>query len=208
MSRVRILTGLVLAPIAVMAVLWLPTPWLALASAGLLLAGFAASMPMLLAGRLLQGLGAGAISVTLFVLAGRCYPETMRPRLFAAFSAAWVVPSLLGPALSGWMVDTIGWRWVFLAVPLAALPAARMLQPALRELREQADAVVTPPAYLGGETETIADTRKITVMEGAKVEWRLRVNKPVSAAELRHDNVRILAFWGQYLRRFRSRWPA
>jgi MFS family permease len=107
--------------------------------AGLLLAGLASDMPMLLAGRLLQGLGAGAISVSLFVLAGRCYPQAMRPRLFAAFSAAWVVPSLLGPALSGWMVDTIGWRWVFLAVPLAALPAAWMLRPALRGLRGHAD---------------------------------------------------------------------
>ena len=110
---------------------------------GLLLAGFAANMPTLLAGRLLQGLGAGAISVTLFVLAGRCYPEAMRPRLFAAFSAAWVVPSLLGPALSGWMVDTIGWRWVFLAVPLAALPAAWMLRPALRGLHGQGEATTT-----------------------------------------------------------------
>lgn len=108
--------------------------------AGLLLAGLAHDMPMLLAGRLLQGLGAGAISVSLFVLAGRCYPQALRPRLFAAFSAAWVVPSLLGPALSGWMVDTIGWRWVFLAVPLAALPAAWMLRPALRGLHGQGDA--------------------------------------------------------------------
>lgn len=108
--------------------------------AGLLLAGLAPDMPALLAGRLLQGLGAGAISVSLFVLAGRCYPQAMRPRLFAAFSAAWAVPSLLGPALSGWMVETIGWRWVFLAVPLVALPAGWMLRPALRGLQGHADA--------------------------------------------------------------------
>lgn len=107
--------------------------------AGLLLAGLAHDMRTLLAGRLLQGLGAGAISVSLFVLAGRSYPQAMRPRLFAAFSAAWVVPSLLGPALSGWMVDAIGWRWVFLAVPLAALPAAWMLRPALRGLQGHVD---------------------------------------------------------------------
>lgn len=56
----------------------------------------------------------------------------------------------------------------------------------------QADAVVTPPTYLGGETETIADTRKITVMEGSKVEWRLRVNKPVAAAELFSEEGEIL----------------
>lgn len=103
-------------------------------TAGLLLAGLAPNMAVLLVGRFLQGLGAGALSVSLFVLAGRCYPPELRPRLFAAFSAAWVLPSLLGPALSGWMVQTLGWRWVFLAVPLAALPAAHLLRPALRRL--------------------------------------------------------------------------
>lgn len=49
---------------------------------------------------------------------------------------------------------------------------------------EQADATVTPPAYLGKEPETIIDTRKITVMEGSTVEWQIRTNKPVALAEL------------------------
>ena len=103
--------------------------------AGLLLAGCAHSMPMLLVGRFVQGLGAGAISVALYVLAGECYPPDTRPRLFAAFSAAWVIPSLVGPALSGAIVEHIGWRWVFLAVPVCAVPAALALAPALRETR-------------------------------------------------------------------------
>ncbi len=107
--------------------------------AGLLLAGLATTMPMLLAGRLLQGLGAGAMSVSLYVLVGRCYTDAQRPRIFAAFSAAWVVPSLVGPALSGLVVEHIGWRWVFLAVPLLALPAAWLLRPAMRTLPAAAD---------------------------------------------------------------------
>ncbi len=56
----------------------------------------------------------------------------------------------------------------------------------------RADAVVTPPAYLGGEKKTIADTRKITVMEGSVVEWRLRVNKPLAAGELFGEDGEIL----------------
>lgn len=101
---------------------------------GLLLAGFAGSMPMLLAGRLVQGLGAGAISVALYVLVARVYPQAIRPRIFAAFSAGWVVPSLIGPSISGLIVEHVGWRWVFLAVPLLALPSAALLLPALRRL--------------------------------------------------------------------------
>ncbi len=48
----------------------------------------------------------------------------------------------------------------------------------------KADATVTPPAYIGGEKKEIADTRKITVMEGSDVAWRLKINKPVVAGEM------------------------
>lgn len=102
--------------------------------AGLLLSGLAPDMPTLVAGRLLQGLGAGAFFVALYVIVGRLYPEHLRPRVFAAFSAGWVVPSLVGPGISGLIVQHLGWRWVFLAVPLLALPAAWLLRPGLREL--------------------------------------------------------------------------
>jgi len=63
--------------------------WLGLVCfiAGLLLAGFAHTMPQLVLGRLLQGLGAGAVSVSLYVMVGRTFPEDMRPRVFAAFSS-------------------------------------------------------------------------------------------------------------------------
>ncbi|AWH32314.1 MULTISPECIES: MFS transporter [Stenotrophomonas] len=107
--------------------------WWGLASflLGLLLAGLATRMGMLVAGRLLQGLGSGAISVALYVMVGRHYSETLRPKVFAAFSAGWVVPSLVGPAISGLIVQHLGWRWVFLLVPLLAVPAALMLRPAL-----------------------------------------------------------------------------
>ncbi|HAL22389.1 MAG TPA: MFS transporter [Stenotrophomonas sp.] len=107
--------------------------WWGLASflLGLLLAGLATRMGMLVAGRLLQWLGSGAISVALYVMVGRHYSEALRPKVFAAFSAGWVVPSLVGPAISGLIVQHLGWRWVFLLVPLLAVPAALMLRPAL-----------------------------------------------------------------------------
>ncbi|MGH8053354.1 MAG: MFS transporter [Stenotrophomonas sp.] len=101
---------------------------------GLLVAGFAINMPMLVIGRLLQGLGAGALIVALYVMAARVFPEALRPKVFAAFSAGWVVPSLIGPALSGLIVQHAGWRWVFLGVPILAVPAALVLRPALRRI--------------------------------------------------------------------------
>ncbi|MEM6917236.1 MAG: hypothetical protein AAF491_11780, partial [Verrucomicrobiota bacterium] len=48
----------------------------------------------------------------------------------------------------------------------------------------QADALITPPAYLNREPEEKLDTRKITVMEDSRVDWKIRVNKPIAKAEL------------------------
>jgi MFS family permease len=104
---------------------------------GLLLAGFAVSMPMLLVGRAVQGLGTGLLNVALLVVVGRCFPERLRPRVLAGFAAAWVVPSIVGPAVSGMLVEQAGWRWVFLSVALMAPLAAA---PVLLRLRQTSDA--------------------------------------------------------------------
>ena len=62
-------------------------------------------------GRLVQGLGGGLCIVPLYVLVGRLVPSDTQPKFFAFFSAAWVVPSLVGPAISGFLVEQAHWRW-------------------------------------------------------------------------------------------------
>ncbi len=94
---------------------------------GLLVAGTASSMPVLVLGRLVQGVGGGLVIVALYVVVARAYPEALHPRIFSVFSAAWIVPSLIGPALAGLVVQEVGWRWVFLGAALVALPAAALL---------------------------------------------------------------------------------
>lgn len=89
-------------------------------AAGLLVGGLAPTMPVLIAGRALQGLGGGAINAIAYVAIGRGYPEAARPRMLALLSTAWVVPGLVGPALAGVIAEGFGWRAVFLA--LAPLP--------------------------------------------------------------------------------------
>lgn len=88
----------------------------ALFVAGLVVAGIAPTMEVLVAGRLLQGLGTGGMTVSLYVVVARVYPGALHGRVFAAFSAAWVVPSLIGPFLAGAVADYLHWRWVFLGV--------------------------------------------------------------------------------------------
>ncbi len=97
----------------------------ALLAAGSAICGFASGFGMFLAGRALTGLGGGLLVVMLYVIAGRAYPEQIRPRLFTYVSAAWILPSLLGPPLSAWVTETFSWRWVFwgVLVPVAVTMA-------------------------------------------------------------------------------------
>ena len=48
----------------------------------------------------------------------------------------------------------------------------------------QADATINAPDYLEEEPRDVTDTRKITVMEGSRVDWNLTLNKPVLMGEL------------------------
>jgi MFS family permease len=89
---------------------------------GLTIAGLATSMPMLVGGRALQGLGAGAVPSVAYVAIGRSLPDKMRARMMAILSTAWVVPGLAGPAISAEIAKLFGWRWVFLGLlPFIAL---------------------------------------------------------------------------------------
>nr|WP_246192639.1 MFS transporter [Kitasatospora atroaurantiaca] len=100
-------------------------------AAGLVVAGTAVDMWLFVAGRAIQGLGGGLVIVALYVVVGRAFPERLRPSVFAAFSAAWVLPSLVGPVVSGAVTQHLGWRWVFLAVPVLVLLPLMVMGPAL-----------------------------------------------------------------------------
>ncbi|WPO84965.1 MFS transporter [Herbiconiux sp. KACC 21604] len=108
---------------------------IALFVAGLVLAGTAASMPVLVAARLVQGLGSGGTIVALYVIIARVYPPALQARMFGLFSAAWVIPALVGPFVAGVVGEAFGWRWVFLGVVALVLPAAFLVLPAVRSLR-------------------------------------------------------------------------
>jgi MFS family permease len=107
---------------------------LVLFSAGLFVAGLAPSMLVLVLGRALQGLGAGAVPAVAYVAIGRSLPDSHRPRMMAVLSTAWVVPGIVGPGVAAEVAHLFGWRWVFLGlVPLVAV-AGPLALPALIRL--------------------------------------------------------------------------
>ena len=102
---------------------------------GLVIAGLAGSMWVLITARVLQGFAVGLLITAIYVVMGEVYPDQVRPRMFAALSTAWIVPGLVGPTLAGWVTEQLSWRWVFGGLaPFAAL-GGLMLLPAVRRLR-------------------------------------------------------------------------
>ncbi|MEU9359908.1 MFS transporter [Streptomyces sp. NPDC048301] len=102
--------------------------------AGLLLSGTAGNMWTFILGRAVQGIGGGLVIVALYVVIGRAYPERIRPSIMAAFSAAWIVPSVVGPLASGTVTEHLGWRWVFVGIPVLILLPLGLALPAIRRM--------------------------------------------------------------------------
>ena len=120
---------------------------------GLLVGGLAPSMPVLVAARVVQGFGAGAIPAVAYVSIGRALPERLRPRMFATLSTAWVLPGDTAPILAPVVAGLFGWRLVFLGLlPLIAV-AASLTLPAIR-------AVAPASTAAEGEHGVAVDSRR------------------------------------------------
>ncbi|MFF0017886.1 MFS transporter [Streptomyces sp. NPDC005374] len=103
-------------------------------AAGLLVSGTATTMWQFILGRAVQGLGGGLVIVALYVVVGRAYPERLRPAIMAAFAAGWVVPSIVGPLAAGAVTEQLGWRWVFVGIPVLVVFPLALALPQIRRL--------------------------------------------------------------------------
>lgn len=109
---------------------------------GCLIAGLAVNLPLFLLGRVVAGLGGGLVVVALYVVIGGSYPACLRPRVFAWISAAWVLPSIVGPLIAASISSLWSWRGVFLLV----VPAVAATLVALFARREIVRSAATRPS--------------------------------------------------------------
>ncbi|WP_087508023.1 MFS transporter [Cellulomonas iranensis] len=131
--------------------------------AGCVVAGVAGSWPLFLVGRVLQGLGVGAVMAMAYTVIGLAYPEALRARMFALLSSAWTIPSLVGPFAAGLLADGVGWRWVFgMMLPVVAVAAALTL-PALRRLPHATGADAPAPAAVPWWRGPLVSSVQLTV---------------------------------------------
>lgn len=77
------------------------------------LCGMATSLSFLIAARILQGLGGGAMVPIAQAILLESFPVSKRGAAMAAFSMGIIVAPILGPTLGGWITDNYSWRWIF-----------------------------------------------------------------------------------------------
>jgi MFS family permease len=89
---------------------------------GSLLCALAWNMGALIAFRVVQGLGGGALQGTVQTLAADLYPLKDRPRIQSKLSTVWAVSAVAGPGLGGMLAAYADWRWIFLVnLPIGAV---------------------------------------------------------------------------------------
>ncbi|MEV4953065.1 MFS transporter [Paenarthrobacter nitroguajacolicus] len=96
---------------------------------GSILCGLAWSMPALIAFRVLQGLGAGAVQPVAITIAGDIYTLAERAKVQGYLASVWAVSSVVGPTLGGVFASLGIWRWIFLInIPLCLIAAWMLLR--------------------------------------------------------------------------------
>ncbi|KRF28295.1 MFS transporter [Phycicoccus sp. Soil802] len=150
----------------------------------------APGMAVFAVGRFGSGIAEALMDVSLTVLLARTMPEELRAKVFAAFAAAWVLPSLVGPPIAGLLTEVLSWRTVF-GVGVALLPFAWvLLRPAMR-----AEGVERAEDAEGGEGVTTQPTSE------AGTAWTPREHRAVRAAALAAAGLAALTAGGSLLGR-------
>ena len=88
----------------------------------------APNLPVLLAARALQGVGAAFLVPNSLAILGSAFVGEARGKAIGTWAAAGAIAGAAGPPLGGWLVEAAGWRWIFyvnLPLSIAAIVIAR-----------------------------------------------------------------------------------
>ncbi|MCR6483589.1 MFS transporter [Amycolatopsis sp. OK19-0408] len=135
---------------------------------GSVLCGAAWSMPVLIAARAVQGIGAGAIQPMSMTVIGDLYTVEERARVQGYVASVWGIASVVGPTLGGVFAEYLDWRWIFfINLPLGAI-AALMLH---RNFAERVERKAHKVDYTGAALLTIGCSLVILGLLEGGVAW-------------------------------------
>jgi EmrB/QacA subfamily drug resistance transporter len=141
--------------------------------------GLAPTLPALVAGRALQAVGAALLVPTSLALLLAEFPRSRRSMAVGLWGAVGAVAAASGPLLGALLVETVGWRWIFLAnLPVCALAIGT----GWRLLRESTDPQARGLPDLLGVTLVVAATAlaALGIVQGPDWGW----TSPAVAASL------------------------
>ncbi|WP_318307219.1 MDR family MFS transporter [Amycolatopsis solani] len=135
---------------------------------GSVLCGAAWSMPVLIAARAVQGIGAGAIQPMSMTIIGDLYTVEERARVQGYVASVWGIASVVGPTLGGVFAEYLDWRWIFFVnLPLGAI-AALMLH---RNFAERVERKPHRVDYTGAALLTVGCSLVILGLLEGGVAW-------------------------------------
>ena len=132
---------------------------------GSALCGAAGSMQQLIAFRVVQGLGAGALFPVGMTIAADLFTLQQRTKVIAMFSVMWGVASLVGPLAGGYLTEQISWRWVFYVNLPFGLMAGLLVWLTYRERYERRGTITLD--YGGMTTLSLGVTLLLLVVQRA-----------------------------------------
>ncbi|BAS12235.1 uncharacterized MFS-type transporter YusP [Arthrobacter sp. Hiyo8] len=156
---------------------------------GSILCGLAWSMPALIAFRVVQGLGAGAVLPVAITIAGDIYTLAERAKVQGYLASVWATSSVVGPTLGGVFASLGVWRGIFLVnIPLCLVAAWMLVQ----KFQENIERVKHHVDYLGAVLLTVTLTLTILgALEGGQA-WAW--DSPISIAVFALGAVLLVAF--------------
>ncbi len=172
-------------------------------AAGCAMSALAPEFVTFVVGRLIQGLGAGAVVALCYVAITALFPEKLWPRVYGAVAGVWGGATLLGPLLGGVFAAAGFWRgafWafviqgaVFVVAVLAMLPGEKRAESRTRIPSRQLALLVVGVSLIGaaGVVASPATAGICAVLGVAAMAAMLAVNRlspdrllPRSAADL------------------------
>jgi MFS family permease len=146
-------------------------------------------MPVLIAFRAVQGLGAGAVQPMTLTIAGDIYTVAERGRIVGYMAGVWATSSVVGPTLGGVFSEYLSWRWIFFVnIPLCLLAGLALV----RNFREKIERRSHHLDYAGATLLTVGCTLLMLALLEGGIAWSWA--SPVGVGVVAAGVVALVAF--------------